>query len=168
MKCRGRVYRAVAIREAQGAQSMSDLGVAALDHTVQETNIWLKATAKELHFEDRHHAYSALRAVLHALRDRLAPDSAVHLGAQLPMLMRGIYYEGWHMAGKPTKDRSVQDFADHVQRQLPPQFPMDPLTATRGVLDMLWQKLDPGETAKVIDQLPAALRSLWPQAAQRG
>jgi uncharacterized protein (DUF2267 family) len=45
---------------------------------------------------------------------------------------------------------------------------MDPLTATRGVLDMLWQKLDPGETAKVIDQLPAALRSLWPQAAQRG
>jgi uncharacterized protein (DUF2267 family) len=147
---------------------MSESGVPALDHTVQETNIWLKATAKQLHFEDRHHAYSALRAVLHALRDRLTPDSAVHLGAQLPMLVRGIYYEGWHMAGKPAEYKNVQDFAAHVQRQLPPQFPMDPLTVTRGVFQILWEKLDPGETAKVIDQLPVPLRSLWPQAAGRG
>jgi uncharacterized protein (DUF2267 family) len=147
---------------------MSESGVAALDHTVQETNIWIKATAKQLHFEERHHAYSALRAVLHALRDRLTPDSAVHLGAQLPMLVRGIYYEGWHMAGKPTADKSTQDFADHVQQQLPPQFPMDPLTVSRGVLEVLWERLDPGEIAKVIDQLPIALRNLWPQAAQRG
>jgi hypothetical protein len=29
----------------------------------------------------------------------------VHLGAQLPLLVRGIYYEGWHMAGKPTRER---------------------------------------------------------------
>jgi uncharacterized protein (DUF2267 family) len=142
--------------------------VAALDHTVQETNLWLKAITKQLHFEDRHHAYSALRAVLHVLRDRLMPDSAVHLGAQFPMLVRGIYYEGWHLAGKPTGDKSVQDFADHVLAELPPQFPMDPLTVTRGVLEILWEKLDPGETAKVIDQMPVPLRTLWPQAAQRG
>jgi uncharacterized protein (DUF2267 family) len=82
--------------------------------------------------------------------------------------VRGIYYEGWHMAGKPAEDKNVQDFAAHVQRQLPPQFPMDPLTVTRGVFQILWEKLDPGETAKVIDQLPVPLRSLWPQAAGRG
>jgi uncharacterized protein (DUF2267 family) len=115
---------------------MSESGVPALDHTVQETNIWLKAIADHLHFEQRHHAYSALRAVLHALRDRLTPLSAVHLGAQLPLLIRGIYYEGWHMAGKPTSDRSVQDFADHVLKQLPPQFPLDPVTVSRGVLEV--------------------------------
>ncbi len=107
---------------------MSAAHVPAIDHTVQETNIWLKGIAKQLHFADEHHAYSALRAVLHALRDRLTPESAVHLGAQLPMLVRGIYYEGWHIAGKPTNDRSTQEFADHVLVQLPPQFPMDPLT----------------------------------------
>ena len=90
---------------------MSTSGLAVLDHTVQETNVWLRIVADQLQIEDRHHAYIALRAVLHALRDRLRPEVAVHLGAQLPTLVRGVYYEGWHMAGKPTKDRSVQDFS---------------------------------------------------------
>ena len=107
---------------------MSTSGVAVLDHTVQETNVWLRIVAEQLHFEDRHHAYIALRAVLHALRDRLPPEVAVHLGAQLPILVRGVYYEGWHMAGKPVKDRNVQEFADHVLKELPPQFPMDLLS----------------------------------------
>lgn len=146
---------------------MSASGVATLDHTIQETNLWLKTVAEQLHFEDRHHAYNALRAVLHALRDRLPPEMAVHLGAQFPMLLRGLYYEGWHMSGKPTKDRSVQDFADHVLEQLPPQFHMDPLTVTRGVFKILWERLDPGESAKVIDHLPLPLRGLWPQVARR-
>ena len=102
---------------------MSASGVAAIDHTIQETNIWLKEIAAQLHFEDRHHAYNALRAVLHALRDRLTPETAVHLGAQFPLLIGGIYYEGWRMAGKPTGDRSAQEFADHILEQLPRSFP---------------------------------------------
>ena len=146
---------------------MNPSSVATVEHTVQETNTWLKALAEQLHFEDRHHAYSALRAVLHALRDRLTPEMAVHLGAQLPMLVRGLYYEGWHIAGKPTKDHSAQEFADHVLEQLPPRFPMDPLTVSKGVFKLLWEKLDPGETAKVIDHLPLPLRALWPQIARR-
>lgn len=146
---------------------MNVSGVAALEHTVQETNIWLKTLAEQLHFEERHHAYNALRAVLHALRDRLTPEMAVHFGAELPMLVRGLYYEGWHMAGKPTKDRSAQEFADHVLKQLPPRFPMDALTVSKGVFKLLWEKLDPGESAKVIDHLPLQLRGLWPQVARR-
>ena len=146
---------------------MSASTVAALDHTIQETNIWLKALGEKLHFTERHHAYSGLRAVLHALRDRLTPETAVHLGAELPMLLRGVYYEGWHMAGKPTKDRSAQEFADRVLKELPPQFPIDPLTVTRGVFEILWERLDPGESAKVIDHLPSPLRALWPQVARR-
>ena len=138
---------------------MSTSGLAVLDHTVQETNVWLKAVAEQLQL-DRHDAYIALRAVLHALRDRLPPEVAVHLGAQLPMLVRGFYYEGWHMAGKPTKDRHVQEFSDHVLKELPPQFPMDALTVGRGVFEALWEKLDPGEFAKLMDHLPASLRTL--------
>ena len=84
----------------------------------------------------------------------------MHLGAQLPMLVRGVYYEGWHMAGKPVKDRSVQEFADHVLKELPARFPMDPLTVARGVFEVLWERLDPGEFAKLMDHLPASLRTL--------
>ena len=138
---------------------MSTSGLAVLDHTVQETNVWLKAVGEQLQL-DRHDAYIALRAVLHALRDRLPPEVAVHLGAQLPMLIRGFYYEGWHMAGKPTKDRHVEEFAEHVIQELPPQFPLDPLTVARGVFETLWERLDPGEFAKLMDHLPASLRTL--------
>ena len=53
---------------------MSDTQVAALDHAVQQTNIWLKTLGEELHVEDRHAALMALRAVLHVLRDRLTAE----------------------------------------------------------------------------------------------
>ena len=139
---------------------MGSSSVSTLDHTVQETNNWLKAIAEQLRLDDRQQAYGALRAVLHALRDRLPPETAVNFGAQLPILVRGIYYEGWHMAGKPTKDRSAEEFANHVLNQLPPQFPIDPLTVTRGVFEILWERIDPGEFAKLMDHLPAAVRHL--------
>jgi uncharacterized protein (DUF2267 family) len=71
-------------------------------HTVQETNVWLKKLTEDHHLG--HHAYIALRAVLHVLRDRLTPEQAVHLGAQLPILVRGIYYEGWRLAAKPADE----------------------------------------------------------------
>lgn len=69
-------------------------GLDTFDKTVQESNLWLKDVMEWLDTRDRHHAYSTLRAVLHPLRDRIGPESAAHLGAQLPMLLRGLFYEG--------------------------------------------------------------------------
>ncbi len=146
---------------------MNDTQVAALDHTIQQTNIWLKKLAEDHHLGDRQHAYNALRAVLHVLRDRLTPEQAVHLGAQLPTLVRGIYYEGWRLAGKPAGERQPTEFATLVAAQLPPQFPRDGLSVTKAVFDLLRKELDPGETAKIIDTLPLPLRGLWPALAGR-
>jgi len=139
---------------------MSATGVTTLDHTVQETIVWLKAVEEELQLDSRQQAYNALRAVLHALRDRVPPEVAIKLGAQLPILLRGIYYENWHAAGTPTKERHARDFADHVGTELSQQFPIDPLTVVRGVFEVLWEKLDSGEFDKVMHHLPAALREL--------
>jgi uncharacterized protein (DUF2267 family) len=119
---------------------MSDTQIPALDHTVQQTNVWLKKLTEDHHLGDRHHAYSALRAVLHVLRDRLTPEQAMHLGAQLPILVRGIYYEGWRLAAKPTDERQANEFAALVAAQLPPQFPQDALSVTKAVFDLLWKE----------------------------
>ena len=94
-------------------------GLDTFDKTVQESNLWLKDVMERLNTRDRHHAYSTLRAVLHALRDRIGPESAAHLGAQLPMLLRGLFYEGWDPTGKPTKERHEAAFLAHIAKELP-------------------------------------------------
>jgi uncharacterized protein (DUF2267 family) len=138
---------------------MNTTEVTALDHTIQQTNTWLKGVEDELVLDTRQEAYRALRAVLHALRDRLPPEVAIKLGAQLPILVRGFYYENWHAAGTPTRERHLEDFANHVASELSDDFPTDALTTARGVFEILWEKLDPGEFEKMLHHLPASFRT---------
>lgn len=140
---------------------MTTTGLDVFDRTVQESNLWLKSLAEKLPGADRHTAYLALRAVLHALRDRIGPDSAVHLGAQFPTLIRGIYYEGWHMHGTPTRERHIAAFLDHVGRELVNFVPSDVELAVRAVFELLWEKIDLGEVTKLIELFPAEMRNLW-------
>ena len=142
---------------------MSATGLSTFDTTVQETNLWLKGLMDRLTIEDRHLAYAGLRATLHALRDRIGPENAVHLGAQLPMLLRGLYYEGWRMSGTPTKERHKEQFLDHVRREFPRDTEFDLETLVRAVFDVMWEKLEGGEVAKVTNLLPEELRDLWPR-----
>jgi len=140
---------------------MSTTGLPVFDTTVQETNLWLKAIMESLHTDDRHLAYIALRATLHALRDRIGPENAVHLAAQLPMLVRGLYYEGWRLAASQSKERTRADFLEHVRSELPRGSAIDPNVAVRAVFAVMWEKLDLGEVGKVIDRLPPELKELW-------
>ncbi len=133
---------------------------------IQEGNIWLNSVAEHLHLEDRRHAYQALLAALHALRDRLTPEQAVHLSAQFPVLIRGLFFGGWKLAGKPLRDRSIEDFCSHIEKELPPNFPRDAKSIAKGVFEVLFEQLDPGEVAKIIDEMPVPLRQLWPQIAR--
>jgi uncharacterized protein (DUF2267 family) len=142
-------------------QIVSTTGLPVFDTTVQETNLWLKAVMEGLHTDDRHLAYLALRATLHALRDRVGPENAVHLAAQLPMLLRGLYYEGWRLAASQTKERTRSDFLEHVRSELPRGSALDPNVAARAVFGVMWEKLDLGEVGKVIDLLPEELKELW-------
>lgn len=141
---------------------MSTTGLDSLDRTVQETNLWLKRLMALLDTEDRHAAWGVLRAGLHALRDRIGPENAVHLGAQLPMLLRGLYYESWHMAGTPSKERHVAPFLEHLKKELPRGSTVDPEAAAVAVFALLWEKVDPGECTKVARLLPREVRALWP------
>ena len=94
----------------------------------------------------------------------LGPENAVHLGAQLPMLVRGFYYEGWHMAGTPTKERLTEDLLEHVNCHVLRGLRLDPEHAVRAVFEVMCDRIDPGEIDKVIRVFPSELRSLWPES----
>ncbi|MCS6778988.1 MAG: DUF2267 domain-containing protein [Geminicoccaceae bacterium] len=146
---------------------MSATGLEVFDTTVQQTNLWLKAIQERLGSDDRHFAYLALRGTLHALRDRLPPELAVHLGAQLPMLVRGFYYEEWHPSGTPTRERHLDEFLDKVAKVFVREPPADVEAVARAVLEVLAARLDPGQVSKVIHALPPELRALFPDWARR-
>jgi uncharacterized protein (DUF2267 family) len=138
-------------------------GLDVFDSTVQQTNVWLKEIMGRLGTDNRHRAYLALRATLHALRDRLPPESATHLAAQLPMLVRGFYYEDWRMGGAPKRERHKDEFLERIRRGFMREPEVDAERVARGVFGVLARELDPGEITKVIAQLPPELRELWPE-----
>jgi len=131
--------------------------------TQTETYEYIDRVVEELKLSERHHGYAALRAVIHVLRDRLPPAAAVHLSAQMPMLLRGIYFESWKFSESPTRERSADEFVGRVDDRLPPGYPLDAWLTTRGVFAVLWERMDPGEIDNVIATLPEAIKRLWPQ-----
>jgi uncharacterized protein (DUF2267 family) len=140
-------------------------GIHIFDSASQEGNLWLKGMMERLVTDDPQVAYLGLRSTLHTLRDRIGPEPSVHLGAQLPMLIRGLFYEGWRLTGTPTRERHVEDFLARVQALLPDNLHKDAERLVRATFALLTAKLTAGEVAKVMKALPEALRDLWPVAA---
>ena len=133
------------------------------DASLQKTQVWLNDLMAELDWQDKpHNASLALRTALHALRDRLTIEEAVHLGAQLPILVRGIYYEGWTLKGKPVKERHKSEFLDHLAAVFRDDETVDPERVMRAVLKVLAWHISEGETENVKRLLPKTLQELWP------
>lgn len=133
---------------------MTMTGLEAVDTTVHKTNQWLHGIAKGLSVKPQA-AYRALRAVLHALRDRLSVEDSAAFGAQLPLLVRGIYYEGWHPHGKPLKIRHADEFLACVRDELTENIHPD--AAVTAVFRELERHVDPGEMEKLLRLLPKEL-----------
>jgi uncharacterized protein (DUF2267 family) len=138
---------------------------ATIAHAVQQTQEWLKELRDNDDLDDETAALSVLRAVLHQLRDRLTPEEAVDLGAQLPTILRGIYYEGWRPTRTPERIRSKEKFLDEVTTRLLPR-PISPERAVKDVFVLIAHHCDPGEISQVIDQLPSDIKNLWPEQAR--
>jgi uncharacterized protein (DUF2267 family) len=140
---------------------MSATGLEVFDTTIQKTNIWLNDLERQAGFSNRHAAYKALRATLHALRDRLIIDEVAQLAAQLPMLIRGLYYEGWDPTAKPLRLRHRDEFLERIAQELRGGDHMDPELAARGVFEVLALHVSEGEIEDIRHLLPGKVRDLW-------
>src|SRR5262249_32962204 len=132
------------------------------DATLQKTHTWLNQLMRLLPTDDERVAYHALRATLHALRDRLTVEEVAQLGAQLPMLVRGFYYEGWDPTGKPLRIRSREEFLNRIRLEFRDGGDDDAEVVARAVFTLLVQRIAEGEIEDVKHVLPADIRGLWP------
>lgn len=131
---------------------MSEQGLETIETTVQKTHEWIERIAASTHMEKRD-AWKSLRAVLQTLRDRLPADLAEHFGAQLPMLVRGLYYEGWEPSKVPIK-MSREEFLAVVQSRTIADRVIDPVQTVQNVLAILANHIGGGEMHKVMDAFP--------------
>ena len=142
---------------------MSLTGLSSLDSSVHLTNSWLSDVSAELgERHDKGRAYHALRAVLHALRDRLPTAEIADLAAQLPLIVRGLYYEGWRPAATPAvKCHTKAQFIDQVAKAFPEALPADVEGIVRAVFHVLARRVAGGEIDDVRHAMPTRLRELW-------
>ena len=139
-------------------------GLDVFDSTIQRTNTWLKELMQELNWSDHRKTYLAFRCVLHAVRDHLAIEDAVYVGEQLPMLIRGFYFEHWDPSGKPLPLRTPNDFFDvlslYMSRDL--ESTSDADAVARAVFRLLDRKATDGEIEDLQHVMPPAFLDLWP------
>ncbi len=131
-----------------------------IEHSIEKTRVWLSEVDEELGGEDRQYAYRALRAVLHALRDRLTVDVAAKLAAQLPTLIRGVYYEDWDPSRTPVAIHDVGTFLDHVASEGHMAGETEASIAVTAVARVLRAHLPAGEIDHVLAVLPDTFRVL--------
>lgn len=124
-----------------------------IDRTTAKTYEWLHAVARQTGVDDLHHSYQVLRAVLHGVRDHLAPTVAAHMAAQLPMLLRGVFYEGWDPAHVPQR-ASFGDFLARVEREAGLKGTSEAEDAARAVMAVCWDELGEGTMNHLLSVLP--------------
>jgi uncharacterized protein (DUF2267 family) len=140
---------------------MSTVGLESIEHTVHLTHAWINDLDEFLGWRSKARSYRLLRSVLQALRDWLPVNEAADFAAQLPTLLRGVYYEHWRPGTTPIKHRSKADFLARVDHA----FVGDPIIYTEEAVSIAFQflstKVAAGEIADVKHALPADVRALW-------
>lgn len=132
--------------------------VSAIDHAMHAAHTWVNEVAKEFDTDDREFSYGVLRAWLHTLRDRLTVEAAAHFAAQLPDLIRGVFYAGWDPGAVPVK-YNAEAYAVHFAREANISL-QDVGKAAAAVTTALLHFLPPAQMDKALEQLPSEIRAL--------
>lgn len=142
---------------------MSSKGLEVIDHSSQLTHEWINELTERLDWQDQKQALQLLRLVLTGIRDHLPHDESAGFAAQLPLLFRGMYYEGWRPAKTPDADRSKEGFIDKIEKHFTMELDFNGEEDIANVMRFLNGKISPGEVRDVRNALPPKIRNLWPE-----
>ncbi|MGC4868861.1 DUF2267 domain-containing protein [Micromonospora sp. DT53] len=142
---------------------MADSMISAFESSLDKTNLILKDIENAYGWpkDRRNQSYAALRTVLHLLRDRLPVNESVEFAQQLPVLVRGIYFDGWVPSDVPIK-LNRDDFLYEVRQGFPYDAEGGAERVTQVVLDTLRRHVTQGEWQDVKDTMPKDLAVMMP------
>lgn len=139
---------------------MVQTGIHSIDHAPQTVAEWLNELCGDLGWAERARAYLLLHTTLHAIRDFLTVDEAADLAAQLPVLVRGIFYDGWDPSKTPVKPRNKEDLLARVEAKFGTQPLEDPEKAIAAVFGLLDRHVSEGEMAHVRHAMRKPIREM--------
>ncbi len=134
--------------------------VSVFERSLEKSQEWMSELHEEIHWVSGDSVYHLFRAVLQTLRDQLSIDEAAHLSAQLPLLLRGSFYECWDPQSLAPKGLGKDDFLDAVKAKMGPisNTRYDFEKAVLSCLLYLKKHVSPGEMDDVISALKPTLR----------
>jgi uncharacterized protein (DUF2267 family) len=138
---------------------MSVTGLEAFDRAVQRADEWLNDLTSELGKDnDRAYAYRVLRSYLHVVRDRVTPEEAVDFASQLPLVLRGVFYEGWNPAKTPETYRDAEEFLSRLAHSAQLAGPTEASFAAESITRMLRRHMTAGQVDELLQVLPEPVR----------
>ncbi|MBV8086077.1 MAG: DUF2267 domain-containing protein [Chloroflexi bacterium] len=127
---------------------------------MEATDRWLTGIAAHLGWADRHKAYVALRVTLHALRDQVMLDECAQLSAQLPLIIRGMYWEGWNPRHRTWQTPHHSDFLMNIHGAFHHDPVVDPEKVAKAVFQVMSEHISRGEMEDIRGVVPKDIRAL--------
>jgi uncharacterized protein (DUF2267 family) len=121
----------------------------------EEGNRFVNEVAFELGTRNRDKAARILRAVLHAVRDRLPAHDAVQFAQGLPMALKGIFIDQYDISDAPVVIRNKEDFIDFIVEKdkfaAAEDFPHpdDVVWGLKAVFRVFEYHMDPGQVSHI-------------------
>lgn len=132
------------------------------DRTVHEAHDWVNELSARLGWTSERDALRLLRTVLCKIRDHLPVNEMAQFSAQLPIMLRGMYFEGWQPKNTPIHQRDIAEFIKAVEDQVGDVLDYRGETDIKAVFDVINARISEGEVADVRANLPRALQDMWP------
>ncbi len=128
--------------------------------TIQKSNAWIRELNKRFGWNDEHKTYLALKATFHELRDKLTLKEVADFSSQLPMLLRGLFFEGWSPKEQPKK-YDEKEFFENIHNYFKKDPKVDPYKISKTVFKFFSDKISSGEIKDIKSILPDYFKKLW-------
>jgi len=141
---------------------MTAQGLEIIDQSTHLAHEWINELAGRLDWSSKRSALRFMRVILHRIRDHLLVNEAAQLSAQLPVMIRGFFFEGWVPKNTPIKERNAEDFIAFVEDQMGDTAEYRGRMDIKCVFELINARISRGEVEDVRASLPQDLRDLWP------